>query len=348
VNDSTLKLIQYAQTPLPAKPKLAPWVSAVDIGDDRLHLRGANLVVPLLHPLFIETFYEIKPLLGGDHSVEQIKAIGGEKILPTTIEFLLKMLRANGVLQEGQKDSEIEECSPETESLRQFFSHYTQNPDGMISALNKMQLGIIGKGQLKDSIIDVASKNQIKTIVKFSVDELNDSDLETKVKETDFIIACSENSDYPFFESINNLCLKTGTRWMRVAIEGTSAFIGPTVIPYQTACFHCYTKRVLSNSTDQEGFKAYQAHFHKSDVPNNEGILPVFWNLVANEVVLEIVRIITSFVPPSTIGRLIQTGPEFTRSEHDIFRLPRCPVCRTRTNHQEIWNLSSLIEHDQL
>jgi len=347
VNDLTLKFIQYAQTPLPLKPKLAPWVSVIDIGDNRLHLRGADLVVPLLHPLFVETFYKIKPLLDGDHSVEQITAIGGNKILPTTIEFLLKMLRANGILQEGGKNSEIEESNPEVEDLRQFFSHYTQNPDGMISALTQTRLGVIGKGQLKDAIINTASQNQIKTIMEFSVDEVDTSGLETKFKDVDFIIACSENAGYAFFESINTLCLKTGTRWMRVAMEGTSAFLGPTIIPNQTACFHCYTKRVLSNSNDPEGFEAYQNHFQKNNIPDNEGILPVFWDLVNAEVVLEIVRIITGFAPPSTIGRTIQTSTSFARNEHDIFRLPRCPVCRTRSNHQEIWNLDSLIENDQ-
>jgi bacteriocin biosynthesis cyclodehydratase domain-containing protein len=347
VNDSTLKFIQYAQTPLPLKPKLAHWITVVDIGDNRLHLRGADLVVPLLHPLFVETFFAIKPLLDGNHSVEQITTVGGEKLLPTTIEFLLKMLRANGVLQEGGQSSEIEESSPETESLRQFFSHYTQNPDGMISALNKTRLGVIGKGQLKDVIINAASQNQIKTIIEFSIDEVNTLDLETKIKDVDFLIACSENTGYSFFESINTLCLKTGTRWMRVAIEGTSGLVGPTIIPYQTACFHCYTKRTLSNSTDPEGFEAYQSHSLNNNIPNNEGTLPVFWDLVGAEIVLEIVRIITGFTPSSTIGRCIQISPKFTRSEHDIFRLPRCSVCLPRTNHQEIWNLDSLIENDQ-
>ncbi len=344
MNDSTLKFIQYAQTPLPSRPQLAPWISAIDIGDGRLHLRGAELVVPLLHPLFVETFYVIKPLLNGKHSIEKITAAGGEKILPTTIEFFLKMLSSNGLLQEGQSTSEVDNENSEIEDLRQFFSHYTQNPNGMISALHKTRLAVIGEGQLKSSLITFASKNQITSIMDISVNELNNPKLETKFKKVDLILACSENPDYSFFEKINELCLKTGIRWMRIAVEGTSAFVGPTIIPYQTACFHCYMKRALSNSTAPEELTAYQNHFQKNDVPQNEGILPTFLDLVANETILEIVRIITGFVPPATIGRFIQTSPKFIRSEHDIFRLPRCSVCRARTNHQEIWNLDSLIE----
>lgn len=341
MKDSTLKLIQYAQTTLPLKPKLAPWISPVDIGDGRLHLRGAELIVPLLHSLFVETFYAIKPLLNGNHSVEEITAVGGEKILPTTIEFLLKMLRANGLLQEGEKTLDTPNTK-EVEDLRQFFSHYTQNPDGMILDLIKTRLGVIGKGRLKDSIINAASNNQIETIIEFSTDDLINSSLETKFKELDLIIACSENPDYSFFESINNLCLKTGTRWMRVAIEGTSASIGPTVIPYQTACFNCYTKRLLSNSTDPEGFIAYQTHFQKNDVSNNEGVLPVFRDLVAHDSILEITRITTGFSSPTSIGRLTQTKPDIiSRTNHEIFRLPRCPICKPVTTYQEIWSSDS-------
>ncbi len=348
MNDTTLKLIQYAQTPLPSKPKLAPWVTAVDIGDDRLHLRGTDLVVPLIHPLFIETFYAIKPLLDGNHSVEQISAVGGEKILPTTIEFLLKMLRANGILQEGGGSLETIEDTPEIEYLRQFFSHYTQNPDSMISALNNTRLGVIGKGKLKDAIINNASQNQIKTIKNFSIDEHKDSNLEIKFKEVDFIVACSENAGYTFFESINNLCLKTGTRWIRVAIEGTTALVGPTIIPFQTACFHCYTKRALSNSTDPEAYKAYQNHFQTNKVPNNEGILPVFYDLVANDTILEIVRIVTGFSSPASISRLTQIKPDNTlRICHDVLRLPRCPHCHPKDWHHQIWSFDRVMKNNE-
>ncbi len=348
MNDSTLKLIQYAQTPLPKKPRLAPWITAVPLSDDRLHLRGADLVVPLLHPLFIETFYTIKPLLDGTYSVDQITAAGGEKILPTTIEFFLKMLRANGILQEGQSDLEIASNNDDTENLRQFFSHYTQNPNGMVSALTQTRLAIIGDGQLKNSIKTAAAKNQIQSITDFSIDDLNNSGFETNLKNLDLVVACSKNPDYSFFEKINELCLKTGTRWMRVTIEGTSAFVGPTIIPFQTACFHCYSKRALSNSIDPEGLTAYQEHFQENEMPKSEGTLPTFIDLIGNTAILDLVRLITGFAAPATVGRLLELKPEnYSSQGHDILRLPRCKVCRPQGSRQQVWSLQNTLQENE-
>ena len=72
----------------------------------------------------------------------------------------------------------------------------------------------------------------------------------------DFLIACQESEALHFFETINRLCLQSCTRWMRVSIEGTTAFLGPTLIPYQTACYNCYQRRVESNLPDYKDYSA--------------------------------------------------------------------------------------------
>ena len=100
--EKTYTPVDYLNVSLPRRPRLAPWAFLVNLGDDRLQFRGAEFNFTLHNITFVEAFYEIQPLLNGNHSPEEISSSSQKKFLPTTILFLLKILRANGLLQEAQ------------------------------------------------------------------------------------------------------------------------------------------------------------------------------------------------------------------------------------------------------
>ncbi len=68
--ENTSASVDYVTVPLPRKPRLAPWVTLVDLGDNRMQLRGAEFSFTLNHPLFIETFQSVHTLLDGQRTVE--------------------------------------------------------------------------------------------------------------------------------------------------------------------------------------------------------------------------------------------------------------------------------------
>ena len=92
---------EYIEISIPKRPLISPWITVVDIGDRRLQFRGAEFLFTLRHPLFVEIFDKIKLLLDGGHTVDEISFAVDPSILPTTVIFLLKILRAHGILQEG-------------------------------------------------------------------------------------------------------------------------------------------------------------------------------------------------------------------------------------------------------
>ena len=349
--DDTSAKVDYVTVSLPEKPRLAPWITLVDLGDNRLQLRGAEFSFTLQHPLFIETFQSIHTLLDGQRTVEEIISSRDPKYLPTTITFLLKMLRANGILQEGVI-SPPPPLTPENlkdhESLLQFFSHYVLDPASTLALLHKARVTLIGSDSIKNRIqqgllaMGFDSLVEIESLREQAMQD--SSQLHKKVisqlKDVDFLIACQDTTDYRFFEAINTACLETRTRWMHVAISGTKGLMGPTIIPHQSACYVCHDKRLASNASDLQNYLAYQ---EQTEQFQSEGFLNPLWTTLAEQVTLEVVRIISGFAPPKSIGRLYEFEATTPLVEgHDVLRLPRCPSCNLKQPKREAWDLLSL------
>ena len=349
--EDTSASVDYVAVPLPQKPRLAPWVTLVDLGDDRMQLRGAEFSFTLQHPLFIETFQSVHPLLDGQRTVEEIISARDPKYLPTTITFLLKMLRANGVLQEGvvpPPPALTPEILQKNEGQIQFFSHFVLDPVGTLALLHQARVALIGSDSIKNRIqqgllgMGFGSLIEIEGLSKktaFDPSQLHKEVID-RLKGVDFLIACQDTTDYRFFEAVNAACLETRTRWMHVSISGTKGIMGPTIIPRQSACYVCYDKRMASNASELQGYLAYQK---QTELSKSEGFLSPLWSTLAEQVALEMARIISGFAPPKTIGRLYEfeaTTP--TADGHDVLRLPRCPACNLREPKREAWDIISL------
>ena len=349
--ENTSVTVDYVTVPLPRKPRLAPWITLVDLGDNRMQLRGAEFSLTLRHPLFIETFQSVHTLLDGQRTVEEIVSARDPKYLPTTITFLLKMLRANGILQEGVISPPpplTPENLKENESQIQFFSHFVLDPVGTLALLHQARVALIGsdsiKNRIQQGLLGMGFGSLIKVEGLSKKTAYDPSQLHKEVidqlEEVDFLIACQDTADYRFFETLNAVCLETQTRWMHVSISGTKALMGPTIIPRQSACYVCYDKRVASNASELESYLAYQKQTEPS---KNEGFLSALWSILAEQVTLEVARIISGFASPKTIGRLYEFEATTPLVEgHDVLRLPRCPACNIKEPKREPWDLLSL------
>jgi len=342
----------FVTIPLPKNPRLAPWISLVNLGDDRIQLRGAEFSFTLRHKLFVEVLQCIHPMLDGAHTLDEIVSSGGQKFLPTTITFLLKILRANGALQEGLVEAS---SSLSTEDLHkfepqiQFLSHFTADPVNTLALMQRSQIAVMGSTSIKTWIKNAFIVTGFTPLLDIEIPNINlieDSQpsrkaLVNQLKDVDYLIACHDSIGHSFFEGINALCLETGTRWMHVAIEGTTGLMGPTIIPHQSACYVCYEDRCAANVPDLESQRIYKSQQRSGN--NNEGIYDPLWSILAGQTALEVARVVSGFAPPQTIGRLYEfkvTTPVVVG--HDVFRLPRCSVCNARGPKNQAWDLTSL------
>ncbi len=353
MDDPASIAVRYAETPLPRKPRLVPWITLVDLGDDRLQFRAQEFAYTLQNSLFIDLLKIIKPLLDGNHTVDGITAAAGSRFLPTTVSFFLKMLRSHGLLQEGDCSSHPSLSPQDLEqndgSLR-FLSHFEADSQGLLASLREAKLGLLGAGRLTNSIRDSLEtvgihriKNLDALLGKGERSGPKTNEMNVALKEIDFLVACQESIGFSFYETINEICLATRTRWIRVAIEGTTAYLGPTIVPFETACYVCYEGRLNSNLPDLQDFLTYKSQVMNNHQPMDEGFFAPLWSLVASQTVIEVARILSGFSPPTTIGRFYEMSVTSPMSVgHDVLRLPRCPVCHGERPQQEAWDSCSL------
>ena len=91
-----------------------------------------------------------------------------------------------------------------------------------------------------------------------------------------------------------------------------------------------------------EGFKDYRLYKERlsgsfENAPESK--FPLFQSLAANHAAMEILRIISGFAPPKTIGRYLKLtcdSPDVVA--HDVLRLPGCSVCHPKRPRYETWN----------
>lgn len=330
--------VEYANIPLPEKPCLVPWVSLIDLGDDRLQFRGSSFAFTLGHSLLIGAFHQIRDFLDGCHEVEEIASSGGEAYFPTTIIFLLKMLRAHGLLHEYHPILLSPKNIIEKRQVL-FLSHLLQDSGQANDSLSISKLGLIGEGHLANEIESSLTSIGIKKLSRFSPDNW-ESDLNKENLE--FIIACKESPSFSFFEAINAKCLKTGIRWMHVALEGPAAYIGPTIVPYQTACYKCFTSRGETLIPDLESHLAFKEMHNEQQL--DEGYFPPIGRIISSHVTMEVTRILMGYSPPKTFGRYYKFDTDgLVPSEHNILRFPRCSACYNQKSPMDIWD-STLAE----
>jgi bacteriocin biosynthesis cyclodehydratase domain-containing protein len=353
MDDPASIAVRYAETPLPRKPRLVSWVTVVNLGDDRLQFRSQEFAYTLQNSLFIDLLEIIKPLLDGNHTVDEITTAGEPRFLPTTVSFFLKMLRSHGLLQEGDCSSHpslTPQDLEQNDGTLRFLSHFEADSHGLLASLKEARVGLLGAGQLMNSI-----RNSLEAIGIHQIADLDalldkgehsrakTNGLKDALKKIDFLVACQESVGFSFFETINEICLSTRTRWIRVAIEGTTAFLGPTIVPFETACYACYEGRLNSNIPDLPDFLAYKSQVKSNHQPQDERFFAPLWSLVASQTVIEVARILSGFSQPTTIGRYYEmsvTSP--MPVGHHVLRLPRCPVCHGERPQQEAWDSISL------
>ncbi|MFQ5443331.1 MAG: ThiF family adenylyltransferase, partial [Nitrospinales bacterium] len=311
---------------------MVPWITLVDLGDERLQFRAQEFAYTLQNQLFIDLLEIIKPLLDGNHAVDEITAAGGPRFLPTTVSFFLKMLRSHGLLQEADCSSHPSLTPQDLEqnegSLR-FLSHFKADSQGLLTSLSEARLGLLGAGRLTNSI-----RNSLETLGIHRIKDLGEwlgkgersaaktQAMKAALKEIDFLVAGQESVGFSFFETINEICLATRTRWIRVANEGTTAYLGPTVVPFETACYVCYEGRLNSNRPDLQDFLAYKSQIESNHQSQDEGFFAPLWSSVASQTVIEVARILSGFAPPTTIGRFYEMSVASPMPvAHDVLRL---------------------------
>lgn len=144
------------------------------------------------------------------------------------------------------------------------------------------------------------------------------------------------------YEEFNLAALESKTTWTSFRLNGFDICIGPTVIPGETACYTCFDLRLKSNMSDYEEYLLLESHLKEDDLHSGALMINPGMDLAA----LEVAKILTGFVAPTTIGQLFTLNLLTLASRsHPVLKIPRCPSCgasHQRRPQPRLWDFAGL------
>ncbi len=185
-----------------------------------------------------------------------------------------------------------------------------------------------------------------------TINELTKEELKSFVKDSDLVIGCYDKafvaSNYWINEVTNDLEIPS----LYLEIKGQKCFVGPLVIPNQTACYMCYKMRSISCERDYEEAMSYEEYLNKQKTSNllDRGFLPSNLYLTASLAVNEVIKLLLSFDLSSIKGRQLEFDVfNLSYKNHSILFKSDCPVCRKKKEKErKHYSLNELIKRNTI
>jgi thiazole/oxazole-forming peptide maturase SagC family component len=140
------------------------------------------------------------------------------------------------------------------------------------------------------------------------------------------IVGTSDFGGAQLLRPWNRFCVERGCHFLPVLLQDLIGYVGPLVVPRETACFECARARQNSLMPNPaEARLLEQVAFEGQGV---NGFHPAMAWIVGDIAAVELTKIYGGFVPRNGLGKLIEInllGPQLT--EHRVLKLPRCEVC---------------------
>jgi adenylyltransferase/sulfurtransferase len=157
-----------------------------------------------------------------------------------------------------------------------------------------------------------------------------DSEALKILEGVDFVICCADMGMSSQFYVLNRACLQTRIAWTSCAVSGLEGVVGPTVVPFETACYLCYKMRAVAcalNPEDEFSFQRY-LDLRKQDDSGRRENHAFGVGIVGNLVGLEAIKCLTGMTEPSARGRILLIDLlSLSCSKHTVLRKPWCPAC---------------------
>jgi bacteriocin biosynthesis cyclodehydratase domain-containing protein len=109
---------------------------------------------------------------------------------------------------------------------------------------------------------------------------------------------------------------------------GAEITLGPTVLPGTTACYHCYLRRRLSNTTRPEVWQAREQFLRNDPSFAFKGRVAPLVNLASAFLTAEVGRFLTGAPAQLALGHeVVYDGLSQTQTKSFVVPLEGCRVC---------------------
>jgi thiazole/oxazole-forming peptide maturase SagC family component len=154
-------------------------------------------------------------------------------------------------------------------------------------------------------------------------------------ENSDCVIATSDIGNVDRIRHWNQFSVHRNKHFCSVFLKDVIGYVGPLVIPGETACFECLRQRQNSQLAAPNARTGIEALAYEGQ--GIVGFHPAMATTVADLTALELTKFYSRVMPTWNIGTLIEVNllvPQvFTRR---ILKIPRCLVCSSMLKHSSI------------
>lgn len=245
-----------------------------------------------------------------------------------------------------------EEVSPEAResNLDIFYWHFGEKTARVTERLNKRSLAILGVNcisrQLAASLaasevenFQVLDHPRLRNLRLFdSAGRLKSDQWPASLKAPqnwtdrldpqsfDCLIATSDFGGQEAMREWNKLCVQEKRHFLPVVLQDLIGYVGPLVVPGETACFDCLRIRRNSQIHDEK-----PRCFTEAVAFEGQGVVgfhPSMASIVGNIAAFELIKLYSEALPLSKVGTLIEVNLLATEVKaRKVLKVPRCPTC---------------------
>ncbi len=147
-------------------------------------------------------------------------------------------------------------------------------------------------------------------------------------EELDCLVATSDFGGLHLMREWNDFCVRHNRHFLPVVLQDLFGYVGPLVVPGETACFECLRARQNSHLADPKVERSPESLSFEGQAVN--GFHPSMASVLGDLAAIELSRFYGAWAPPRVVGTLIEVnliGPELTARR--VLKVPRCAVCST-------------------
>lgn len=146
------------------------------------------------------------------------------------------------------------------------------------------------------------------------------------------LVATSDFGGLGLMRPWNEFCVRAQRHFLPVVLQDLVGYVGPLVVPGETACFECLRARQNSNVADPDVARLPEerAFVEQATV----GFHPSMASILGDLAALELARFYGQFAPPRIVGSLLEVSMLAPSIDvRKVLKVPRCRICSPMNRH---------------
>jgi molybdopterin-synthase adenylyltransferase len=142
----------------------------------------------------------------------------------------------------------------------------------------------------------------------------------------DCLVATSDFGGQQEMRPWNKFCVEHDRHFLPVVLQNVIGYVGPLVIPGETACFECLRARQNAHLEDPQTRRAAEDVAFEGQVVT--GFHPAMASVLGDLAAIELTKFYSGVLPLRNVGTLIEVNLLATQlTARKVLKIPRCAVC---------------------